>query len=155
MALLGSVDISRPVSLAQDLKGYNAIQSHVKGMIAFDTIYDHEFRTGHKGYKFDITAINWKALGLTEVEFYERFKQKYSNMRWYSKFIQKPKFDSIVIPVEMDNVDTNLFILDLQHMIDFSIYDRVTSMFDVIGISVRRPQKERKQRAPRAKKIKI
>ena len=135
---IGDPTIAKPSSL-KDLSSYVSISSDKRGCMLYDIIYDHEYMIGDKGYQFDIDCIDFIKLGISPVEIRERFNRRYANQPWFQRFSQTCKdelfFSSITIPVDVDHLDTSIFKVNKDKMIETSLKTKVSSLMDIVGIT--------------------
>ena len=120
-------------------------------MLIYDAIYDHDFRMFEKGYAYPITTINWDKLGLSHTIFMERFAKKFSKYNWYERLVKGGlDLNTIVLPMDLDQgLDTNIFTINVDKVIEDCVYNRVENIVKVVGITALTPEqklKEAKQR---------
>lgn len=136
----GIVDIGRPVSLTQDIQHYSTIQAHIRGMLLYDIIYNHDYMFMDKAYQFYISNINFEKIGMTEAQILEKFKKKYGHMKWYEPMMRTYKkdtfFGSICIPTDSDALDTTIFTIDEERTKKTVIKEKIQDLMKLVGISV-------------------
>ena len=105
----------------------------------YDIIYDHEYMIGDKGYQFDLSSIDFDKLGISPSEIKDRFKARYGHQPWYENFARTCKdslfFSSITIPVDVDNLDTSIFKVNKEKMLETSLKTKVSTLYDIVGIN--------------------
>ena len=135
----GSILIAKPTSI-KDISDYKTINSNQRGMLIYDLLYDHEYMSGDKGYQFDISSINFEKLGITKEQFKKAFKEKYQEYGWYENFSRTCTdsllFSSITIPVEFDKLDTSIFKINKDKMLETSLKSKISTLYDIVGITV-------------------
>ena len=138
----GDVTIGRPVSINQSLNTYNSIQSSIRGMIIYELIYGYEFRPGTKGYQFDLKGINFEKLGISAEELKSRFVEKCKKYPWFKKMMSTCKdsllFGSITVPVDVEHIDTSIFIPDVNSILDSALYNKVKNLYDIVGLTLQK-----------------
>ena len=148
MCKTGERDIGVPCKLNDDISTYASIGAHVRGMMIYDTLFDHEYKIMDKGYRYKITDIAWEKLGTTKSEFLHKFKKKYSKYSWYNTIAVKHELDltTITIPADSDeNLNVDIFKIDEKSVLDSSVYERVRRIVGVLGITALTPEEKYKQ----------
>ena len=148
MCKTGERDIGVPCKLNDDISTYASIGAHVRGMMIYDTLFDHEYKIMDKGYRYKITDIAWEKLGTTKSEFLHKFKKKYSKYSWYNTIAVKHELDltTITIPADSDeNLNVDIFKIDEKSILDSSVYERVRRIVSVLGITALTPEEKYKQ----------
>jgi len=153
----GIIDIGRPVSLTQDIQHYTTIQAHIRGMLLYDIIYNHDYMFLDKAYQFYVTDINFSKLGITETQLLEKFKYKYGRMKWYDPMMRTYKkdtfFGSICIPTDSEALDTNIFTVDEERTKKTVIKEKVQDLMKLVGISILDEEDRFKARKNAARKF--
>lgn len=136
----GDVAVARPVSLTQDIQHYSTIQAHIRGMLLYDIIYNHEFQFMDKAYQFYVTSIDFTKLNITEQEILNRFKQKYGRMKWYDSMMRTYKkdvfFSSVCVPTDKEFLDTSIFTVDRDKTQKTVIKEKVEDLMKLVGINI-------------------
>ena len=138
---LGKTDLARPVAVTQEYTRYSTLQAAVKGMLLYDLLYGHTFHPSDKGYHYYINNVNWEKFGYGDpiTPLYGKMVELYGQSKWFNTKKINPGnifqyFDSITIPVELDNLDTENFSINIQKMEKTLLTDKVRELFEIAGI---------------------
>ena len=134
----GDESIGKPVSFNGNLEEYLTVQANIRGMLLYDTIFDHEFAPGSKGYQVNIESIDWELLGTNEAEVKRKFEQKYSSYPWYEGMMRtnpEKLFKSITFP-QGEKINTNIFRIDEEKTISGVLERKVEKIFQALNVKV-------------------
>lgn len=121
----GSIDAGIPC--VWNNKEYKVEPIAVRGMAVYNAIYGNVFNPNDKGYRFKLDRIFLNKLNDTQKNNLNKLKEQ---------GIIKKEYDFIVIP-EGEKLDTELFLIDIDEMVDYSIYNRIDRILELFNIDVK------------------
>ena len=117
--------IGRPCSWG--MKEYKTLTIGVRAMSIYNRLIRKHFRSGDRGYLYDISSVNFKKLGFKDPS------DILSSL--ISEGLIKKNIDVIAIP-EGEVLDKECFEIDIDKMMENSISNRLEFISDVLGITI-------------------
>lgn len=125
----GSTVAGIPGSWNRENYANNRLPRNVKAMLIYNTIYGNTFKTMDKGYRFDLIGINLQ-------KFPDDIQKRLLALKDSGKLGNDGSFDCIMIP-SGSKLDTEVFEIDYDKMIDFSITKRLKDICNMYNVDVK------------------
>ena len=127
----GDMSIYKTVAFSKPIEEYKTIPQSIRGMMFWNILeYDH-FRVGMRGILVPIKSINMSIAP-------ESFREKF-NYVLMKKFDVKKDFNIIVIPEDISKIP-DYYIIDIEKVLNFAIYDRVSLLLEPLQKKVESQQ---------------